>query len=100
VVLLYVCANFGFEIAGIAGAVAILVLFGCAEAILVRATKPVRPWVPPVPGKYPRRFPHAGLQAGICGPKISPERFSRPWRSAGRTDARVIEIECAVDRGR
>src|SRR5580693_2992685 len=42
VVLLYVCASFGFEIAGIAGAVAILVLFGCAEALLVRATRPVR----------------------------------------------------------
>lgn len=39
--LLYVCASFGFEIAGIAGAVAIVVLFGCAEAILVRATRPV-----------------------------------------------------------
>ena len=42
VVLLYVCASFGFEIAGIAGAVAILVLFGCAEALRVRATRPVR----------------------------------------------------------
>jgi len=42
-VLLYVCARFGFEIAGVAGAITILALFGCAEAILVRATKPVPP---------------------------------------------------------
>ncbi len=40
VVLLYVCAKIGFEIAGLAGAIAPLVVFGCAEAFLVRATKP------------------------------------------------------------
>jgi hypothetical protein len=39
-VLLYVCARIGFEIAGLAGAIAPLVVFGCAEAFLVRATKP------------------------------------------------------------
>jgi hypothetical protein len=37
---LYVCARFGFEIAGVAEAIAIVALFGCAEAILVRAAKP------------------------------------------------------------
>ena len=41
-VLLYVCARIGFEIAGLAGAIAPLVVFGCAEAFLVRATKPAR----------------------------------------------------------
>ncbi|HUZ67227.1 MAG TPA: MAPEG family protein [Beijerinckiaceae bacterium] len=42
-VLLYVCARFGFEIAGPVGALTPLVLFGCIEAFLVRATKPVQP---------------------------------------------------------
>lgn len=41
-VLLYVCARFGFEIAGTAGAIAPLVLFGCIEAFLVFATRPVK----------------------------------------------------------
>ena len=39
--LLYVCARFGFEIAGWAGAIAILILFGAAEAILTWATRPI-----------------------------------------------------------
>jgi hypothetical protein len=39
--LLYVCARFGFEIAGWAGAIAILVLFAAVEAILTWTTRPV-----------------------------------------------------------
>lgn len=42
VILLYVSARFGFEIAGPVGAITPLVAFGCAEALLVRATAPVR----------------------------------------------------------
>lgn len=42
-VLLYVCARFGYEIAGVAGAAAPLVLFAIAEAVLVRATRPAHP---------------------------------------------------------
>ncbi|HXW85264.1 MAG TPA: MAPEG family protein [Candidatus Binataceae bacterium] len=42
VVLLYVCARFGFEIGGPAGAAAPLVLFAVAEAILFRTTAPPR----------------------------------------------------------
>jgi hypothetical protein len=42
-VLLYVCTRFGFEIGGLAGAITPLVLFGCAEVLLVRATRPARP---------------------------------------------------------
>lgn len=38
-VLLYVSARFGYEIAGWAGVAAILILFGGIEAFLVRATK-------------------------------------------------------------
>jgi hypothetical protein len=38
-VLLYVCASFGFEIAGTAGAVAVLAVFGAVEAFLFRATR-------------------------------------------------------------
>ncbi|MGI9024163.1 MAG: hypothetical protein ACR2GP_00990 [Burkholderiaceae bacterium] len=34
-VLLYVCARFGYDTAGIAGAAALLVLFGVMEACLV-----------------------------------------------------------------
>ncbi|QIE25765.1 hypothetical protein SBC1_49620 (plasmid) [Caballeronia sp. SBC1] len=40
-VLLYVCARIGYEIAGPAGAIAPLIAFGCVEAVLVRATRPV-----------------------------------------------------------
>lgn len=40
-VLLYVCARIGYEIAGPVGAMVPLVIFGCVEAVLVRATKPV-----------------------------------------------------------
>jgi uncharacterized MAPEG superfamily protein len=40
-VLLYVSARFGFETAGLAGAIIPLVLFGCAEAILTWTTKPL-----------------------------------------------------------
>jgi hypothetical protein len=39
-VLLYVCARIGYEIAGAAGAIAPLIAFGCVEAVLVRATRP------------------------------------------------------------
>jgi len=39
--LLYVCARFGFEIAGSAGAIAILTLFAGAEAILTWTTRPI-----------------------------------------------------------
>ena len=42
-VLLYVCARFGFQIAGVAGAITVLVLFGFAEVLLVRATRPIDP---------------------------------------------------------
>ena len=42
-VLLYVCARFGFEIAGTVGATAPIVLFAGAEAVLVCATRPLRP---------------------------------------------------------
>ncbi len=41
-VLLYVCARFGFEVAGPVGAIVPLVLFGGAEAVLVLATRPLR----------------------------------------------------------
>jgi hypothetical protein len=41
--LLYVCARFGFEIAGWAGAAAVLVLFGVAEAVLTWGTRPIAP---------------------------------------------------------
>ncbi|MFK4442981.1 hypothetical protein ABH944_003236 [Caballeronia udeis] len=40
-VLLYVCARIGYEIAGPAGAIAPLIAFGCVEAVLVRTTKPL-----------------------------------------------------------
>lgn len=40
-VLLYVCARFGFEAAGTAGAIAVLLLFGCAEILLTRTTRPM-----------------------------------------------------------
>jgi hypothetical protein len=40
-VLLYVCARMGYEIAGPVGAIAPLIIFGCVEAVLVRATKPL-----------------------------------------------------------
>jgi len=40
-VLLYVCARIGYEIAGPAGAIAPLIVFGCVEAVLVRTTRPV-----------------------------------------------------------
>ena len=40
-ILLYVCARIGHEIAGPVGAIAPLVIFGCVEAVLVRATKPL-----------------------------------------------------------
>jgi hypothetical protein len=43
VVLLYVCVNFGFEMAGFIGAITPLVLFGCIEAFLVRATRSIGP---------------------------------------------------------
>ena len=39
--LLYVSARFGFEIAGWAGAIAIVVLFAIAEAILTWTTRPI-----------------------------------------------------------
>ena len=39
IVLLYVCARFGHDVAGPAGAVAPLVLFGCLEAYLFYATR-------------------------------------------------------------
>jgi hypothetical protein len=42
-VLLYICARFGFQIAGVAGAITVLVLFGFVEALLVRATRPIGP---------------------------------------------------------
>lgn len=41
VMLLYVCARFGFEIAGWGGAAAVIVLFGGAEAILTWGTRPI-----------------------------------------------------------
>ena len=41
-VLLYVCASFGFEIAGRVGAIVPIVFFACAEAVLVWATRPLR----------------------------------------------------------
>jgi hypothetical protein len=43
VVLLYVCARFGFEIAGPIGAAALIAAFGCAEAFLFYATRPAPP---------------------------------------------------------
>jgi hypothetical protein len=43
VVLLYVCARFGFEIAGPVGAIMPLALFSGVEAFLFRATRPDRP---------------------------------------------------------
>jgi uncharacterized MAPEG superfamily protein len=39
--LLYVCARFGYETAGLPGAIMPLVLFGCAEAALTWTTKPL-----------------------------------------------------------
>ncbi len=39
-VLLYVCARFGYETAGLLGAIAPLVIFGGAEVVLVWATRP------------------------------------------------------------
>jgi hypothetical protein len=42
-VLLYVCGRFGFDVAGIAGAAAPLVLFFCIEAYLFYATRSRRP---------------------------------------------------------
>lgn len=42
-VLLYVCTRFGFEIGGTVGAIVPIVLFAGAEAVLVWATKPLRP---------------------------------------------------------
>lgn len=39
--LLYVCARFGFEIAGWPGAIAVVILFGAAEAVLTWATRPI-----------------------------------------------------------
>jgi hypothetical protein len=39
IVLLYVCARFGFDVAGLAGAIAPLVLFGGIEAYLFYATR-------------------------------------------------------------
>ncbi len=41
-VLLYVCARFGFEIAGTFGAVAIVGAFAAAEAVLVVLTRPLK----------------------------------------------------------
>jgi hypothetical protein len=41
--LLYITARFGFEIGGPVGAITPLLAFGCVEALLVRATAPVRP---------------------------------------------------------
>jgi hypothetical protein len=41
-VLLYVCGRFGYEIAGGAGAVAVVVLFLGAEGVLVWGTRPLR----------------------------------------------------------
>jgi fatty-acid desaturase len=41
-VLLYVCARFGFEAAGAAGATAVLLVFGGPEILLTRTTRPVR----------------------------------------------------------
>ncbi len=38
-VLLYVCGRFGYDIGGIAGAAALLVLFGCIEGWLFYATR-------------------------------------------------------------
>ena len=43
IVLLYVVARFGGELAGWPGAIALLVLFGIGEAILVATTKPITP---------------------------------------------------------
>ncbi len=40
-VLLYVCARFGFELAGPVGAITPLVLFGAAEAVLTCTTRPL-----------------------------------------------------------
>lgn len=40
-VLLYVCAMFGFEVGGVVGAVVPLALFAVLEGILVRTTRPV-----------------------------------------------------------
>ncbi len=41
VVLLYVCARFGFEIAGWPGAITMMALFAAAEAILTWTTRPI-----------------------------------------------------------
>jgi hypothetical protein len=43
IVLLYVCARFGFDMAGPLGAITPLVLFGCIEAYLVYATRSPAP---------------------------------------------------------
>jgi hypothetical protein len=40
-VLLYGCARVGYEIAGFAGAIAPVIVFGCVETVLVRTTRPV-----------------------------------------------------------
>ena len=40
-VVLYVCARFGFECAGSAGAVAVVALFAAAELILTITTRPL-----------------------------------------------------------
>jgi hypothetical protein len=42
-VLLYVAARFGAEIAGWPGAIAVLILFALGEAVLVMTTKPITP---------------------------------------------------------
>jgi hypothetical protein len=39
-VLLYVCARFGYDFAGLAGALAPLILFGCIEAYLFYVSRP------------------------------------------------------------
>jgi hypothetical protein len=45
--LLYVCARFGFELAGWAGAAGIVVLFGLMEAVITWKTGPNTSETPP-----------------------------------------------------
>jgi hypothetical protein len=43
IVLLYVCARFGFDMAGLLGAITPIILFACIEAWLVYATRSLAP---------------------------------------------------------
>ena len=41
-VLLYVCVRFGFEMAGVVGAIVPLALFAAAEVVLTLSTRPLQ----------------------------------------------------------